>query len=189
MQKGSPLASLRLSAKLTYSLFLLFIALGMWTSWDIYAERIGGSLESSPGQPSVAERYVSPPPPPAPSSDGPALDLPDEDPAPAQDVQDLRGPWILDVFHQHLFSVSVVFLILAHLFILAPLREGVRATVVAAAGASALLHVLAPVLIHRTGGLLWMMPVSGAAMGVTWTLMIVVTFGAMWLGGRRPRTT
>lgn len=174
-------------AKLVYSFFLIFIGIGLWTSWAMYRDRMGSDLRGPNGQPSVEERYVDR----APAADhspttqtsgaGPALELASE--PPAKPVEDHKKPWIMDVFHQHVFSVSVVFLILAHLFILTRLHPAVAGTVIAVAGSSALLHVLAPVIIWQTKSWLWLMPVTGAAMGLSWTLMVGWSLVAMWLGG------
>ncbi|MSQ82337.1 MAG: hypothetical protein EXR77_05370 [Myxococcales bacterium] len=185
--KGFHLAALPVPAKLVYSFFLIFIGIGLWTSWAMYRDRMGSDLRGPNGQPSVEERYVDR----APAADhspttqtsgaGPALELASE--PPAKPVEDHKKPWIMDVFHQHVFSVSVVFLILAHLFILTRLHPAVAGTVIAVAGSSALLHVLAPVIIWQTKSWLWLMPVTGAAMGLSWTLMVGWSLVAMWLGG------
>ena len=180
VQRGFHLSALQVPAKLIYTLFLLFVLTGLWTSWALYADRIGGDLKSAPGQPSVEERYVNRAPPAPATAEGPALEL-DEAPAPvSKPLEDLKKPWVMDVFHQHLFSVSVVFLILAHLFMLTRLHPAAAGTVILVAGLGGLLHVLAPVLIWKTGGLLWLMPASGATMGLSWTGMVVWTLGAMW---------
>ncbi len=190
ISKGYHLGNLAVTAKLTYSIFLAFVLIGIWTSWAIYSLRIGPELDGPVGQPSVAERYVEREAAPAASGDGPAMDLEVdldlEDEAAASDLAAADGPsmkweFVLDVFHQHVFTVSVVFLILAHLFMLTRLSAPVAGTIVLLSGLSALAHVLAPVLIHVTGGWLWLMPVSGALMGVTWTGMTVYTLLAMWL--------
>lgn len=174
------LRSLSVPARLVYSLFLVFIALGTWSSFVMYGDRIGADLRGPAGRPSVEERYVNRPV--AAEAGGPALEL-DEAPAPVPaQPEDLKRPWVLDVFHQHAFSVSVVFLILAHLFMLTRLHPAVAGSVIALAGVSALAHVLAPVVIWKTGGWFWLMPASGAAMGVSWTLLIVWSFFAMWFG-------
>jgi hypothetical protein len=184
ISKGYHLGALAVPAKLVYTLFLLFILLGLWSSALMYGERIGAQNTSDPGQISVQERYVNRPAKVV--SGGPALDLGDEpaEPAPkpqAAAAEDLKRPWILDVFHQHLFSVSVVYLILAHLFMLTRLHPALAGSVIALAGLSSLLHVLAPVIIWKTSGFFWLMPVSGAAMAVSWTLMSGWTLLAMWL--------
>lgn len=193
IQKGYHVGSLALPAKLVYTTFLVFIGTGIWTSWAIYADRIGSDLESAGAGPSVAARYVdasaSPSAPTAPAADDAMdIDLPDDEPEPAVASADSQWPWILDVFHQHLFTVSVVFLILGHLFMLTRLHPLVASAVVLLAGLSSLLHVLAPVIIHKTGGALWLMPVTGAAMGLSWTAMVLWTLGAMWLGPRVRRS-
>jgi len=176
IQRGGRLAALPLPAKLVYSGFLVFIAIGTWTSWDLYAERVAT-------EDAVKERYV-PAPPPAPEEPvgGPVLDLEGDEPvAAAEAPEDLKGPWVMEVFHQHVFSIGVVWLILAHLFMLCGLGPGAKSAVIAVSGVSSLGHVLAPPIIWKTGGFLWLMPVSGAAMGITWTLMIVITFVSLWV--------
>lgn len=188
LQKGFHLSQLALPARLVYSLFLVFIGVGLWTSAVIYRDRIGGDLRGPPGKPSVEDRYVNraPAAPPA-AAAGPAMDLGPEDAVPPSPgavtpAEDLKAPWVMDVFHQHLFTIAVVFLILAHLFMLTRLHYAVAAAVILVAGLGALLHVLAPVLIWASdGGWLWLMPVSGAAMGVSWTAMVLWSLGAMWL--------
>jgi hypothetical protein len=200
VRKGYHIGALNVPAKLVYTLFLVFVGAGLWTSWAIYEARIGASLSGPPGTPSVEERYVNRPAPalPAVPAGGPELDLGPElelEPGPAAEppamaeppIEDLKGPWVLDVFHQHLFSVSVVFLILGHLFMLAGMHPGPSGTIIVLAGLSGLLHVLAPVIIWKTGGWLWLMPATGATMGITWTLMVVWTLFAMWFGGRGAR--
>ncbi|MBI5610935.1 MAG: hypothetical protein HY902_18835 [Deltaproteobacteria bacterium] len=184
--KGYHLASLAVPAKLVYSIFLLFILLGLWSSAILYSDRIGAATQSPAGQPSVQERYVNRAKEAAPRpTAGPALDLGDEPPAAAPapvPAEDPKRAWVLDVFHQHLFSVSVVFLILAHLFMLLRLHPAFAGSVVLLSGVSALAHVLAPVIIWKTGGWLWLMPVTGAAMALTWTLMVLWSLVAMWFG-------
>lgn len=189
ISKGYHLGALAVPAKLVYTLFLAFILLGLWSSAVMYGERIGTQNTSEPGQLSVQERYVHR----APKAvvGGPALDLGDEPVQPkaearAVPAEDLKRPWILDVFHQHVFSVSVVYLILAHLFMLTRLHPALAGTVIAAAGLSSLLHVLAPVIIWKTADFFWLMPASGAAMALTWTLMSGWTLLSMWLQNPKP---
>ncbi len=180
--KGYHLAALPVPAKLVYTFFLLFIGIGLWTSWAMYRDRIGGDLQGPAGKPSVQERYVNRPASSS-NSAGPALEL--DEPAQTKPSEDLKKPWIMDVFHSHVFSVSVVFLILAHLFMLTRLHPAVAGGVIALGGLSSLVHVLAPVIIWQTGGWLWLMPLSGAAMGLSWTAMVVYALGAMWFGNAR----
>ncbi len=174
---GYDVASLPLPAKCVYTLFLIFIALGIWSSAEIYRVRVGG-------EDGVEERYLSRA---AASngvaSSGPSVELPFSD-ASAEPVVDLSWPWIIDLFHQHLFSIAVVYLILAHLFMLTRLPPALSGVIVFIAGIAALGHVAAPVLIHWSGGLLWLMPVSGGAMGISWSAMVVWTLWAMWRGSR-----
>ena len=186
--RGYHLVSLSPLAKGVYSIFLMFVSIGLWTSWEIYVTRIGGALEGPRGTPSVAERYVEARMAALEATGGgPRLDLEglggvESSRGDGAGDEDLKAPWVLDVFHQHTFTVSVVFLILAHLFMLTRLHTALAGVVIAVAGVSALAHVLAPVLIHGTGGWLWLMPVSGALMGVSWTAMVAWSLVAIWFG-------
>ena len=185
IQKGYQLSFLPVPAKLVYSFFLLFVLLGIWTSWELYVERIGPDLTGP--SPSVEARYLPQNGRDAFSQDtaagGPVVDV-----APAEVArtrgggEDTQRDFVLDVFHQHLFSVSVVFLVLAHLFMLTPFSAGLRGTVVAVSGISSLLHVCAPVLIWKTGTGLALMPWTGALMGLTWLGMAFASLFAMWFG-------
>jgi len=215
--RGYQLSSLPIPAKLVYTFFLTFIALGIWTSWRIYAGRVGFETRRTAGRRSVEERYVSvrevaTPTPPSPQPGAPPLVTPERGPAieldldqeaPAQappiaavqpaptqaqpaDEADPKTEWVIDVLHQHLFSVSVVWLILAHLLMLTRLVPWLRGTVVTASGLATLAHVLAPPIVHVTGsggdagGWLWLVPWSGAAMGVTWTVLVAATLLDLW---------
>jgi hypothetical protein len=179
--KGYHLAQLAVPAKLVYTLFLVFVALGIWTSYAIYAGRIGTNLTSEPGKASVQERYVARSPAAVAPAGGPELDLGGDDPAPKPESRDdAKSEWVLDVFHQHLFSVAVVYLVLAHLFMLTRLHPALAGGVILLAGMASLLHVLAPVVIHKTGSGFWLMPASGAAMGLTWSAMALWSLVAMW---------
>lgn len=183
VRQGYRIASLPVPAKLLYSFFLIFILIGLWTSWVLYDDRLADKKQ-------IHERYVNEtvePPAAVESEGGPVLELEPMLDEPALDgvaapETDLKGPWVMDVFHQHVFSVSVVWLILAHLFMLVPLVNGLKGAGIVVSGGSALLHVLAPPIIWKTGGSEWLMPWSGAAMGLTWTAMVVITLVAMWFG-------
>lgn len=182
--RGYHIGGLGVAAKLVYTIFLVFTLLGIWSSWAIYSLRIGPALDGPAGQPSVTERYIDrAADAPTEAAGGPALelDLPEEDAREPAPGSSLKWSWLLDVFHQHLFTISVVFLILAHLFMLTRLHPGLVGTVVLLGGASSLAHVLAPLIIHLSGSAQWLMPASGAVMGLSWTAMALYTLLAMWL--------
>ncbi len=189
--RGYHLAGLSTAAKLVYTIFLVFILLGLWSSVEIYDIRIGSSLDAGAGAPSVRARYVGHQAQTAvPEVGGPAMDLPPDEEAPLQDagaaLSEGKWVWILDVFHQHVFSISVVWLVLAHLFMLTRLHPIISGSLIMVSGVASLGHVLAPLIIHRLDAGLWLMPVTGVAMALTWLLMVGWTFMAMWFGLGRP---
>lgn len=189
--RGYHLAGLSVAAKLVYTIFLLFVLLGIWSSVEIYDTRLGGTAAAG-AQGAVAERYGQPVAPSQPGDGGPDLELPPPDgavvaTAGADEPQgDARWGWILDVFHQHLFSICVVWLVLAHLFMLSRLHPAITGAVVITSGIVTLLHVLAPLIIYQTGAVLWLMPVTGVGMAATWLMMTLWTALAMWFGLGRP---
>ena len=170
---------------------MIFVLLGIWSSIEIYETRLGGHDEGAE-QVTMAARYGRPVAPPRQADGGPELDLPPADGGAEVAVADLdqltnaRWGWIMDVFHQHLFSICVVWLVLAHLFMLTRLHPALTGGVVIASGVLTLLHVLAPLVMFQTGAMFWLMPVSGAGMGATWLLMTLWTGLAMWFGFGRP---
>ncbi len=192
--RGYHLAGLPVAAKLVYTIFLVFILLGLWSSVEIYEVRLGWDLQ---GSPSVHERYVGGGAKiAAEPAGGPSLDLPPDEAvdgdvtAPVGEepdsIAESKWPWVLDVFHQHLFSISVIWLVLAHLFMLTRLHPAISGTVIILSGIASLMHVVAPVIINRLEIGHWLMPVSGTAMALTWLLMIGWSLMAMWFGVGRP---
>ena len=192
IMRGYHLAGLSVAAKLVYTIFLLFVMLGLWSSVEIYETRVGWQTAAADGRDSVLARYGPPATAAQPLSGGPTLDLPPDEgvAAPADGGGDelaaARWSWLLDVFHQHLFSICVVWLVLAHLFMLTRLHPAITGTVVILSGVVSLLHVLAPLIIFKAGGLTWLMPLSGVGMAITWLLMTGWTGMAMWFGFGRP---
>ena len=192
IMRGYHLADLSVAAKLVYSIFLIFVLLGMWSSVEIYEARVGWQQNAAEGRDSVLARYGPPATAARPSEGGPNLDLPPDEEAAApadggvDELAAARWSWILDVFHQHLFSICVVWLVLAHLFMLTRLHPAITGAVVILSGVVSLLHVLAPLIIFQTAGLSWLMPLSGAGMAVTWLLMTGWPGVAMWFGFGRP---
>ncbi len=188
--RGYHLAGLSNTAKLVYSIFLGFIVLGMWSSIEIYDQRIGSELQGAPGSTSVRGRYLDHQTPGAgAAADGPTMELPPEEGLAGEDegaASAGKWAWILDVFHQHVFSISVVWLVLAHLFMLTRLHPMISGVVILLSGLASMSHVLAPLIIHQLDTGAWLMPVSGIAMALTWLVMVAWTFMAMWFGLGRP---
>lgn len=129
-----------------------------------------------------------------PSADGPALDLPPASPARtssgASQASDGAGVRLavafnerrlLEITHGHLFMMPLFFLVIAHLFVLAGLRQAVTVPLVLAGALSIGAHIAAPWLIRNgSTGWAWLMPTSGIAMLGSLGAMAVISLAVMW---------
>jgi len=108
-----------------------------------------------------------------------------ESPGPAPVATELRFAQsprqLLETFHFHIFSIPVVLLIVAHLFMLCGLSAVFKAWVIGLATTATLVHVVTPLgirLVDPGFGLL-MFP-SALAMGVTYLVMTLWPVYEMW---------
>lgn len=157
------LSNLPYPGRLLYAAFLGLTTLGFVTSLGLYYDALGLSLSQS------AAHYL-----------GNADDLGASEILVEKTARDL-----LQVSHFHLFTMPVILLVLAHLFLLA--RGGRwKGWVVAVATLSTALHVAGPWLVRYGGaGFSWVMPATGLPFAASYGLM------ALWplpeLLRRRPR--
>lgn len=185
--RPSSLKRLSLEARLVYSGFCVFMAVGYATTAWFYLD---DGLGVRPAQ--AARYYVGAAAAPAPAGapggpavelpGGPAMELPGDLPAP-EALHLAKSPrQVMETFHFHLFSVSVCLLILAHLFMMCGLSTGIKAAVVTLGYGASLAHVLAPPLIRlvHPGWAVLMFP-SAAAMGLTWLIMTLWPLVEMWV--------
>lgn len=88
---------------------------------------------------------------------------------------------MLEVTHMHLFSVPVVFFILAHAFSMTTLPERTRMRVVAAAFSSVFLSIGSPWLVRfGSAGLSWIKVAADLVLAATLILMTVYPIYEMW---------
>jgi hypothetical protein len=88
---------------------------------------------------------------------------------------------LLEVTHFHLFSMPIYLLVLGHLFLLTGLRPGAKIGWIAAAGAATLIHLSAPWCVYFGGAAAaWIYPISGAALLVTYAVLMGVPLYEMW---------
>ncbi|ATB34129.1 hypothetical protein [Melittangium boletus] len=176
-----PITRLSLEARVLYTGFLLFLVLGFVSSAWLYADSFGGL--SGRGSAEYYRGSTAPTPAPVAADDagGPALELPDEGPAPEPLRLEKPARQVMETFHFHLFTVPVVLLIVGHLFMLTSLSVRLKVGVITEASVATFIHLLAPLLV-RFGGAHWgwLMPVSvvGAALG--WLPMLVWPLWEMW---------
>ena len=111
----------------------------------------------------------------------PAADRPLTTAAEASAVPRMTPRKMLEVTHFHLFSMPMYLLVLGHLFLLTGLRARAKTGWIAAAGAATLIHLSAPWCVYFGGGALaWIYPISGAALLVTFAVLMGVPLYEMW---------
>jgi hypothetical protein len=185
------LRALSTGAKLLYSAFTLSALLGLVISWQLYGAVVGeaGAPAYYAGAP-VPERA----PPSAPTAgttatpldDGPEINL-GEEVKPRVITEQISDRKLLEVTHFHLFSIPVYVLILAHLWLLAKIPPWLQASGVVASVITSALHVAAPWIVRGRPGASALMPISGAAMLITLSVIALVPTIDMWLPRRGRR--
>jgi hypothetical protein len=182
-QFGSPgfkIWSLSVEAKVLYTAFGLFALLAYVVSVLYYEDLMGFGVAG-------ARRYYAGGPAPstvsAPATATPRMNLPDEAAAPMAEPISYRH--LLEVTHFHLFTVPVFLLIVAHLFMLTGIRPQAKLAWIASSVLAAFAHLGAPWWVRYTGTAAWLMPLSGAAMFVTFSGMTGYSIVAMWRGPAR----
>ena len=87
----------------------------------------------------------------------------------------------METFHFHLFSVPVVLLIIAHLFMMCDLATRFKVGVIVASNVATLIHLVAPPVIRFiTPAVSWLVFPSALLMMVGWTLMTLWPVIEMW---------
>src|SRR5437016_4319494 len=121
--KGFRISQLTREAKVLYTFFcvLALAALVVTTLYyyDLVGAGLGGVQEKYTGRVHTDAAEAAP-------AGGPELDLPPEARAPTKIVVGMSYGKLLEVTHFHLFTVPVFLLIIAHLFLLTPVRAGAK---------------------------------------------------------------
>jgi hypothetical protein len=176
-------------AKLVYTGFGIFSLLAFLCSFLLYDDLVGARTAG------VAGYYAGTAPA---RSDGapaggapsvmPRIELPAGDEAAPKLTVAIPYRKLLEVTHFHLFTVPVFLLIIAHLFMQTGLSPGAKAAWIVGGWLASLGHLAAPWAIrYGSASLSVLYPLSGAAMGVTMTVMTVYPIVVMWAGGERKR--
>jgi|SRR5947209_5620481 len=173
----SRVASLPPPAKALYSGFCALTAMGFGTAIALYAQILRLGARTTPAE--LFDHLVGYyNPSAAPSGVGP--------------LGSISTRALLQVTHFHLFSMSVVLLIVGHLFFLTRLSMGAKRGFILASVAATVLHLFAPwaiVLFGRTLAVLY--PLSGFALAVTYGVLMAVPLYEMWskVPVGQPRST
>jgi len=173
------LRSLAIGAKLLYSAFALSVLVGLVVSWRLYGAAVGdaGPEAYYAGAPVAASATPSA----APAAGGPAIDLAPEDAKPRPIVVQMPERKLLEVTHFHVFTVPVLVLILAHLWLLAKVPAWLQNGGVVLAVVTSALHVAAPWIARGRPGAAFLVPSSGLAMLITLGVMALWSMVDMWL--------
>jgi hypothetical protein len=161
-------------AKVLYTMFALFALAGYATSVLYYEDLTtdGGARGYYTGGPVAAAAEPGP-------AGGPSIELPEEAARPVHTPISYRH--LLEITHFHLFTVPVLLLIVAHLFMLTGLGPATKLAWIVGASVSALVHLAAPWLCRYGGAaLVPVVPVSGVAMLGSFGFMTVYAVYAMW---------
>lgn len=167
-----------------YSSFLLFSLLAMVVSVLYY-----GSLTGNRAYEGAREYYAGEYASEAPSESaatGPEFDLPDEmmeeeSVPPGPLIVSMSYRKLLEVTHFHLFTIPIFLLIIAHIFIMCPMRPSLKYGTVASGILSSGVHMAAPWIIYVGGGSwAFLMPVTGAWMTVSLLVLTMWPAWAMW---------
>ena len=171
---GGRLRRMPVGGKLLYTSFLVTVLAGLWVSMRLYGDITQES--GTRGYYGASLPLVGTATAPRDHA-GPALDLPAEPPRMSVPMGDRK---LLEVTHFHLFSVPVYFLIVAHLFLLTGFSTLVRGAGAALVVLCSVIHIAAPWCVRAEGGLTWLVPVSGMAMGGSFLMVIAATLIDMW---------
>jgi hypothetical protein len=176
---------LNVGAKMLYTAFAVATIAGLLVSWKLYGAAIGEAgaaayYSGAAAQEAPAKAAAAP-------SDGPAIDLAPEDTKPRAIVVQMPERKLLEVTHFHLFSIPVMVLILAHLWLLAKIPAWLQQGGVAAAVLTSGLHIAAPWIARGRPALAFLVGGSGAAMLIALGVMAAWVTVDMWLPNPRAR--
>lgn len=167
------LASLPLHSRLVYSSFLVMTLAGLGLAAGLGVD-IAGRLGAHYRGEVITEN--------AGSTEGPSLDLPELEPAPAMSSRQL-----LETAHFHVFAMSIHFLVLSHLFALSGASSRAKAAWIIIALVSTIAHLIAPWTAARgSAGSSVLFAVSGALFGVSYAVLCVRPLWDMWSSTVRP---
>jgi hypothetical protein len=179
---GFRLWNLGLTARVLYSAFCALTFLGIVSSVLYYGDLVGAGTKG------IARYYggAAPAAPPAePTGSGPAIDVPADAEAGRPIVVAVSYRKLLEVTHFHLFTMPVVFLIVAHLFLATGLGELAKLAWIVAGIAGITLHLAAPWVVRYGGpSFAFLHAVSGVLLTVTMAMLTLYPLVAMW---RPPR--
>jgi hypothetical protein len=161
-------ASLSRPAKLLYTGFCAFTAAGLATCVGLYDGVVRFGVHTTPAQ--LYAHLVGYYRPEAASG-----------PARAPQVAGVSPHRLLEITHSHLFSMPLYLLVLGHLFLLSRLSARAKRGWISAGVAATAAHLFAPWGVYLGGAALaWLYPISGAALFVTFAVLMGAPLLDMW---------
>jgi hypothetical protein len=182
---GFRLWNLGREARVLYTAFCLLTMLGIASSALYYGDLVGAGTRGIARYYAGAGEAAAPAAaaPGAPAA-GPTIEVPEDSEAGAPIVVAVSYRKLLEVTHFHLFTMPVVLLIVAHLFLATGLGERAKLSWIVAASSSVAVHLATPWIV-RYGGprLAFLHAISGLALTLTMSVLTLYPVLAMW---RRP---
>ena len=185
---GFRLWNLGIEAKILYTTFCVLTLFGIVSSALYYGDLVGAGTSGIKSY-YAGEARVAPPaaPPGAGATGGPAIDVPEDEPARRPIVVPMTYRKLLEVTHFHLFTMPVVLLIIGHLFLATGLGDRAKLRWLIAASASVAAHLATPwVVRYGGGGLAFLHAITGTSLTLTMAVLTVYPIVAMWRG--KPQT-
>jgi hypothetical protein len=184
---GFRLWNLGIEAKILYTTFCLLTLLGIVSSALYYGDLVGTGTSGIKSYYAGEARVAPPAPPPGAAPGGPAIDVPEDEPARRPIVVPMTYRKLLEVTHFHLFTMPVVLLIVGHLFLATGLGDRAKLRWLIAASASVAAHLATPwVVRYGGGGLAFLHAITGTSLTLTMAVLTVYPIVAMWRG--KPQT-
>lgn len=186
--KSRKISGLSLETRVVYTCFCLFLLAGYGTGVWLYVDNeLGVSAKA-------AQAYYLGTAEPEPISEdvsaaaggaaGPSLVLPSEtiaEPLPGMARFQKSPRQVMEGTHFHIFVVPILFLIIAHLFVMGSQKRPFKIGVVILAFASTLIHLFAPILIRFVSPVFaHLVFPSALLMAVTWIYLTASPVYEMW---------
>ena len=179
---GFRLWNLGREARVLYSAFCVLTFLGTVSSALYYGDLVGlgtrGIARYYAGTSDAGGAGRAAPAAGA-GSGGPVIDVPEESGRPIVVAVSYRK--LLEVTHFHLFTMPVVLLIVAHLFLATGLRDRTKLGWIVAGIVGVTLHLATPWLVrYGGGGLAFLHAISGLALTVSMSVLTLYPVVVMW---------
>jgi hypothetical protein len=179
---GFRLWNLGREARVLYSAFCVLTFLGTVSSALYYGDLVGvGTRGIARYYAGAASEGNRPAAAPAPQTGGPVIDVPEEAESGRPIVVAVTYRKLLEVTHFHLFTMPVVLLIVAHLFLATGLRDRTKLGWIVAGIAGVTMHLATPWLVRYGGaGFAFLHAVSGLALTLSMSVLTLYPVVVMW---------